>query len=202
MNEQIAEFPNQSFYDNNLITANRNQHWTVSDLSPLIGIDIDGQEKRETHGQSYYNISEAEAVAKQVKLLIQSGLSPNEVGVITAYSGQVGQIGSRVNQLDIDNPGYINIDTVDSFQGGEREAIIVSFVRSNSEGYSGFLEFPDEGPRRLNVAMTRAKKRLVLVGDWDTLGQIAPHRTRENSCAPLYAELESFLRDNDLMLSE
>jgi superfamily I DNA and/or RNA helicase len=201
MNEKIAEFPNQEFYNNNLITANQNQDWTVSDLSPVIGIDIDGQERRETHGQSYYNIPEAEAVAKQVKLLIQSGLSPENIGVITAYSGQVGQIGSRVNQLDIYNPKKINIDTVDSFQGGERKAIIVSFVRSNSDGHSGFLEFPEEGPRRLNVAITRAKKRLVLVGDWNTLGQIAPHRTKKNSCAPLYDELEYFLRDNDFMIS-
>lgn len=202
MNEQIAEFPNRSFYKNNLVTANQNQHWTVSDLNPVIGIDIDGQERRETHGQSYYNVSEAEAVTKQVKLLIQNGISANDIGVITAYSGQVGQIGSRVNQLDVDNPRGVNIDTVDSFQGGEREAIIVSFVRSNSEGYSGFLEFPKEGPQRLNVAITRAKRRLVLVGDWDTLGQIAPHRSSENSCAPLYLELDSFLRSNDLMISK
>ncbi|MCW8173751.1 hypothetical protein D8S78_24485 [Natrialba swarupiae] len=53
----------------------------------------------------------------------------------------------------------MKVSTVDSFQGSEKEAIIVSFVRSNSDMDAGFLEFKNEGPRRLNVALTRAKKR-------------------------------------------
>jgi len=109
-------------------------------------------------------------------------------------------IGSKVNQLDIDNPHAVDIDTVDSFQGSEREAIIVSFVRSNDDGYSGFLEFPTEGPRRLNVALTRARKRIVPIGNWDTLGTVAPHRSPNDSCADVYAELAERLRDSERML--
>ncbi|CAM2997083.1 AAA domain-containing protein [Halobacterium salinarum] len=201
MNDKIAEFPNESFYNGELETAARNQDWTVEDLQPLMAIDIDGEEQRRTHGNSYYNPQEAEAVAKQVKLLVQHGLSPEDIGVISAYSGQVGAIGGRINQLDIDSPERVNVDTVDSFQGSEREAIVVSFVRSNDRGHSGFLEFPSEGLRRLNVAMTRARKRLVLVGDWNTLGTVAPHRTEEESCAPLYEELADQILTGDLMLT-
>lgn len=201
MNKEIAEFPNKAIYNGNLETAVRNQEWTVDDLKPIIGINIAGDERRETHGDSFYNTQEAETVAKQVRLLVQSGLNTEDIGVITAYSGQIGEIGSRINQLNIENPRSVSVDTVDSFQGSEREAIIVSFVRSNSEGHSGFLEFPEEGPRRLNVALTRARKRLVLVGNWDTLGTVAPHRSPDESCAPLYADLAEYIQSQEKMLA-
>ena len=202
MNEAIAEFPNEMFYDGELKTAIQNRRWSVSDLKPFIGVDIAGQERRQNYGNSYYNRDEAEAVAKQVQLLTYNGVAAEDIGVISAYSGQVSEIINRVNNLDIDNPRDVTIDTVDSFQGGEREAIIVSFVRSNDDGYSGFLEFPDEGPRRLNVALTRARKRLVVIGNWDTLGTIAPHRSPGQSCANLYESLADHLRSQERMLSK
>jgi hypothetical protein len=202
MNEEIAAFPNKAFYDGALETADRNKNWTVEGLKPIVGVDIVGSERRQSHGNSMFNIEESEAVAKQVKLLLQSGLDPEDIGIITAYTGQIGKIHSQLHQLDIDQPKRITIDTVDSFQGGEREAIIVSFVRSNEKGHSGFLEFPEEGPRRLNVALTRARKRLVLIGDWDTLGTVAPHRSPEESCAHHYANLAEHLNDGDRMLSQ
>ncbi|ELY41470.1 DEAD/DEAH box helicase [Natronorubrum sulfidifaciens] len=201
MNEEIAAFPNDAFYGGKLKTADRCRDWTVDDLKPIMGVDIDGDEQREAHGNSLYNIEEAEAVAKQVKLLVQSGLDPSDIGVITAYSGQVRKVIDRVNRLDIYDPTRVDVDTIDSFQGGEREAIIISFVRSNEEGHSGFLEFPEEGPRRLNVALTRARKRLVLIGNWDTLGTVAPHRSPDESCAFFYASLADRLQSQERMLS-
>jgi superfamily I DNA and/or RNA helicase len=93
----------------------------------------------------------------------------------------------------------VTVDTVDSFQGGEREAVVVSFVRSNPRGESGFLERPSVGPRRLNVALTRARKRLVLVGDWDTLGSTPEYRDRDDSAAHHYAALADRLRAHDRM---
>jgi len=61
----------------------------------------------------------------------------------------------------------VTIDTIDSFQGQERDVVIISLVRSNPEGEIGFLK----DYRRMNVAMTRAKKKLILIGDSATLGQ-------------------------------
>ncbi|POG55068.1 DEAD/DEAH box helicase [Haloferax marisrubri] len=202
MNEEIAEFPNVAFYGGNLKTADINRDWRVDNLKPLMGIDIEGKEQQESYGKSYYNREEAEAVAKQVKLLVQSDLSIDDIGVITAYSGQISQIKQQVNSLSIPNSRRLTVDTVDSFQGGEREAIIVSFVRSNPDGHAGFLEFPDVGPRRLNVALTRARKRLVLIGNWETLSTIAPHRTEDDSCAPRYAKLAAHIRSRERMLSQ
>jgi superfamily I DNA and/or RNA helicase len=201
MNAEIAAFPNEAFYNGDLESADENRDWSIDDLKPLIGVDIDGSERQPEYGHSYYNLEEAEAVAKQVKLLVKNGVSPEDIGVITAYSGQIGHIGSRVNRLDIDNPRAVSIDTVDSFQGSEREAVIVSFVRSNPAGNCGFLEFPEEGPRRLNVAITRSRKRLVLVGNWDTLGTIASHRSPSESCANLYSKLSEHIRSKNRMLS-
>jgi len=107
---------------------------------------------------------------------------------------------TALSQVDSSLARGITIDTVDSFQGGEREAIIVSFVRSNDRGNSGFLEFPEEGKRRLNVALTRARKRLVLIGNWGTLGTVATHRSVEDSCADCYQALAEHLRKRDRML--
>lgn len=200
MNETIAHFPNNAFYDGKLDTADQNRDWTIEDLSPLMGIHINGTEQQQASGHSYYNIEEAEAVAKQVKLLSINGLNLNDIGVIAAYSAQVNEIKKQLRRLDIGGIHQVAVNTVDAFQGGEREAIIVSLVRSNHTGESGFLTIPDEGPRRLNVALTRARKRLVVIGNWNTLGKRAEHRASQESCAELYNELEERIRSLGKMM--
>ncbi|WP_327054040.1 AAA domain-containing protein [Halomicrococcus gelatinilyticus] len=195
MNETIAAFPNRAFYGGRLETADRNHEWRVADLAPLVGIDVSGEERREPGGHSFYNPAEAAVVVREVGRLVEAGVSPEDVGVISAYSGQIGRIRSRLDGSDVDDAGQVTVDTVDSFQGGERDVIVISFVRSNDEGRSGFLETPEEGPRRLNVALTRARKRLVLVGDWETLATPSPDRSPDESCADLYDDLEAYVRE-------
>ncbi|MFH5801312.1 AAA domain-containing protein [Haladaptatus sp. CMAA 1911] len=192
MHSAIAEFPNAAFYDGNLETAARNREWRIDDLESLVAIDVAGDERRESVGNSVYNPAEAQAVVAEVTKLVDAGVAPKDIGVISMYRGQVGEIRSRLRRTDED-AGRVTVDTVDSFQGGEREAVVVSFVRSNDAGNAGFLELPNEGPRRLNVALTRARKRLVLVGDWETLASVSPNSRPENSCAHLYAELATKL---------
>ncbi|MFB6243428.1 MAG: C-terminal helicase domain-containing protein, partial [Halobaculum sp.] len=94
---------------------------------------------------------------------------------------------------------HLVVDTVDAFQGGERTAVVVSFVRSGDGNRSGFLTAPSVGPRRLNVALTRARRRLVLVGDWETLGSTAVDREASESRADVYADLAAWLEANGLM---
>jgi hypothetical protein len=200
MNEMIASFPNEAFYNGKLETAERNRAWAIDDLSPLMGIHINGSEIEQSGTHSYYNREEAEAAAKQVKLLVNSGVDSSDIGVIAAYRGQVDEIKRQIQKLDIPDRHAIAIDTVDAFQGSEREAIIVSLVRSNENAASGFLTVPDTGPRRLNVALTRGRKRLVVIGNWDTLGEQAPHRDEEESCAQLYSKLEEKIRSQNRML--
>ncbi|WP_232703115.1 AAA domain-containing protein [Halobacterium wangiae] len=196
MHEAIATFPNETFYDGRLETADRNADWTLDGFPPVSVVDVAGDERREERGASVRNPREATVVADRVASLLDSGVAPADVGVIAAYSGQVREIRSRLGNLDRDTHG-LTVDTVDSFQGGEREAVVVSFARSNPAGNAGFLEHPKEGPRRLNVALTRARKHLALVGDWDTLTTRASHRSPEESCADTYAALYEALTGMD-----
>jgi hypothetical protein len=193
MHEAIAAFPNEAFYDGRLETAERNRDWQLPGLDPLVGVDVAGGEQLDRGRTSFYNPREVDVVVDEVRRLADAGVDPADVGVIAAYSAQVQRIRSRLADTDVEGVGRVTVDTVDSFQGGEREAVVVSFVRSNDAGRSGFLEFPEEGPRRLNVALTRARKRLVLVGDWDTLGAVSPDRSPEESCADVYAALSDEL---------
>ncbi|GAB7095337.1 DEAD/DEAH box helicase [Halolamina litorea] len=191
MHERIVDFPNEAFYDGQLETADRNRGWTIDDLDPIVAYDVAGGEDR-TSGKSYRNPAEAEIVADEVQRLREHGVPQSDIGVITPYTGQISCIKSALADVDARTRG-IKVNTVDSFQGSEREAIVLSLVRSNDRGSSGFLTFGDEGERRLNVSLTRAKRRLVVVGDWETLGTVGRHRDPEDSCADVYAALREAL---------
>ncbi|WP_323676109.1 AAA domain-containing protein [Halorubellus sp. PRR65] len=199
MHDAIAAFPNDAFYDGRLETAARNADWRVRDRDPLVAVDVHGPERQEHGGDSYHNPTEVDVVADEVTALLDGALDPADVGVISTYAAQADRIRSRLADGDVPGGQRVTVDTVDSFQGGEREAIVVSLVRSNDTGASGFLETPTVGPRRLNVALTRARRRLVLVGDFDTLGTVAPHRDPDDSCADLYRDLAAAVREHGRM---
>jgi hypothetical protein len=198
MNEQIAEFPNTAFYGGELVHGQQNRTWSISTLPPLEGMQVEGTEEQ-TPSSSYYNEAEAAVVAEEVSTLLGAGVGPEDIGIITPYSGQIGKVRAELAKLKGSETDPVKIATVDSFQGSEREAIIVSFVRSNPQGFSGFLTFPNEGPRRLNVALTRARKRCVLVGNFDTLRTRAPTKNPAESAADVYQALYEHLDDRDLI---
>lgn len=92
--------------------------------------------------------------------LVKSGVSPESIAIISPYSAQV--------SLLRDLPDLrAEINSIDAFQGREKDVVILSLVRSNEEGVVGFLG----ELRRINVAMTRAKKQLVIIGDSGTLSR-------------------------------
>lgn len=193
MHAKIAAFPNQEFYGGMLSHGAENKGWTIRELPPLEAHHIEGEEKT-TPGNSYYNDAEVTAVREEIEALLMEGVSPRNIGVITPYSGQVGYIRKAVAQLNDPELDELQVATVDSFQGSERDVIIISFVRSNPQGFSGFLTFPSEGPRRLNVALTRARRRCVLIGDFDTLRTVAPTREEAESAADVYDRLFAHLQ--------
>ncbi|MEZ3116080.1 AAA domain-containing protein [Halobaculum sp. MBLA0147] len=222
MHPAIAAFPSEQFYDGWLETA-ADAERTVGDLPPLAGVDVAGGER--PHGtESYANDREAAVVCREVRRLLEAGLDPGSIAVITPYSGQRAVCRDRLGEeglldgsgvaagserdtaaadrygTDTDD-GTVAVDTVDAFQGSERAAVVVSFVRSNPSAASGFLTFPAAGPRRLNVALTRARRRLVLVGDWARLGTVGDDRDHAESAADVYAALADHLRDRDAMRS-
>eukprot|EP00956_Cyclotella_meneghiniana_P038025 scaffold147867_cov49-Cyclotella_meneghiniana.AAC.1 len=125
-----------------------------------------GFNEMKTDAGSRYNEGEAELVIAHVRSLLALGLRAEDIAVITPYNGQVELLRKR---LLIDVP-KLEIRSVDGFQGGEREAVVLSLVRSSERGGKdgiGFLR--DE--RRLNVAVTRAKRHLALICDCETVSQ-------------------------------
>ncbi|MFP9192142.1 DEAD/DEAH box helicase [Natrialbaceae archaeon A-CW1-1] len=195
MHESIANFSNMEFYDGLLFHGEANKSATISQSEPLVGINIDSIES--DRGDSRANIGEAEVVIAQVQKALNAGVDASDIGVITPYTGQKNIVEEKLEvEFGSGRANNIKVQTIDSFQGGQREVIIVTFTVSNDGGNSGFLAFPNEGPRRLNVALTRAKKRLVLIGNWETLSSFAKHRDAETSCADLYSRLYEYIEEH------
>ena len=115
-------------------------------------------------GTSYLNRQEAMTTEKVVTTLLKQGCSPSDIGVITPYEGQRAHLVlhmQRNGKLRSDVYKDIEVASVDSFQGREKDFIIVSCVRSNEAQGIGFLR----DPRRLNVALTRAKFGVMIIGN-------------------------------------
>jgi ATP-dependent RNA/DNA helicase IGHMBP2 len=179
MHEAIMAFPSRQFYDGTLRAGPSVATHRLCDLpgvesnalteSPVQFIDTAGagyDEEREPDGESRLNPQEAALVARKVRALLAAGVAPEAVAVIAPYAAQV----RRLREL-LPVPG-LEIDSVDGFQGREKEAVVLSLVRSNAEGEVGFLA----DVRRTNVALTRARRKLLVVGDSATLSALPFYR--------------------------
>ena len=106
--------------------------------------------------KSIVNHIEARIALKVANDYMKAGVDETDIGIISPYADQVKLISEKTD---------IEVKTVDGFQGREKEIIIISTVRSNEFGQIGFLK----DLRRLNVAITRAKRKLIIIGNSDTL---------------------------------
>ncbi|HEY9487536.1 MAG TPA: AAA domain-containing protein, partial [Chryseosolibacter sp.] len=191
MHEKIMEFSSRYFYDNQLIAHESVRAQLLRPrFEPVTFIDTAGcgyQEKQDPETLSRMNAEEASLLIQQAELLVEDiGTNPwleekITMGIITPYSAQVDQLHKLAESSAILEPlyKYITINTVDAFQGQERDVIIISFVRSNDKGEVGFLS----DIRRTNVAMTRARKKLIMIGDSATL-----------SSHPFYLEVLNYVQ--------
>jgi len=191
MHEKIMEFSSRYFYGNELIAHESvKAHLLRPHLAPVTFIDTAGcgyNEKQDPETLSRMNAEEASLLIQQAEVLVEDVGVPAwldegvTMGIITPYSAQVDQLHKLAEASAILEPlyRYITINTVDAFQGQERDVIIISFVRSNDKGEVGFLS----DIRRTNVAMTRARKKLIMIGDSATL-----------SSHPFYLELLEFVQ--------
>jgi regulator of nonsense transcripts 1 len=158
---------------NGVTTQERIKHidfpWPVPE-TPMMFHSSFGQEELSASGTSYLNVTEAAFVEKCITKLIKSGVQPYQIGIITPYEGQRSYIVSYMQfngALKKDIYKEIEVASVDAFQGREKDYIIVTCVRSNDHLGIGFLG----NAKRLNVALTRAKYGLVLVGNPKILGR-------------------------------
>jgi len=174
MNAKIMGFSNQQFYDNQLIADISVEHHQLP-LPPhksVEFIDTAGtgfEEKTDESGKKRENPDEIRLVFEHLHQLIKE--LPEDhlptIAIITPYRAQVKALELEfLSEKELQNYP-ITINTIDSFQGQERDIVYISLVRSNDAGQIGFLK----DYRRMNVAMTRAKKLLVVIGDSATVGQ-------------------------------
>jgi superfamily I DNA and/or RNA helicase len=183
MHEWIMNYSNQKFYQNNLkADVSVKDHLLSIDPDhyllnvPVEFIDTAGcgyTEVMNPESLSIANPEEGQLLLKHLKLLLQQQAiaSPGKkitIGVISPYKEQVQYLTTAIAEDEElkSYPSTIAIKTVDGFQGQEKDIIYISLVRSNEQGEIGFLN----DIRRMNVALTRAKKKLVVIGDSATLG--------------------------------
>lgn len=198
MHERIMEFSSKWFYKNELVAHESvKSHLLRADESPVEFIDTAGcgyNESQDPETLSRFNEEEAAFLIKRIESLAES-IGVEEwtkaaftMAIITPYRAQVDHLKKLSEASSVLEPirSLISINTVDAFQGQERDIIAISFVRSNNEGQVGFLG----DIRRTNVATTRARKKLILLGDSATLGS-----------HPFYLELIDFVQKYDFYKS-
>ena len=187
MNKLLMKFPNAEFYNNSLKSDSSVDKININDIidasyeeEALLFIDTsDVDDNNEMHlrdSKSIINRLEAKVAVGIANDYLVAGVSENDIGIISPYADQVKIIQEKTP---------VEVKTVDGFQGREKEIIIISTVRSNPHGNIGFLS----DLRRLNVAITRAKRKLIIIGNKNTL---------ENN--PTYFRLIKFVEDENLLI--
>lgn len=183
MHTKIAEFPSKTMYDSMLATHSSVATHLLRHLpnvvaseeedaqeilgTPVVFFDTAGCEyferlEGDSDEGSRCNENEATIVKKWVATLVTMGVNPSQIAIITPYQAQVSLLTSLLRST---HGPELEIGTVDGMQGREKEAVIISLVRSNDKREVGFLK----EERRLNVAMTRARRHLCVIGDSSTV---------------------------------
>jgi ATP-dependent RNA/DNA helicase IGHMBP2 len=172
MHEDIMRYSSTQFYDDSLRADDSVAGHLLHDLPGVTSdeltdravrfIDTSGssyEEERETAGNSLGNPMEAVLAIRKAMDLIGLGVRPQDIAIITPYTAQV-----RLLREQMKNEA-VEIGSIDGFQGREKEAVILSLVRSNPDNEIGFLR----DTRRMNVALTRARRKLIVIGDSATI---------------------------------
>lgn len=172
MHPALSEFPSNTFYEGSLqngveecdrILRGVDFPWPRPEC-PMFFYIHTGIEEISASGTSYLNRAESSGVERVVTRFLKSGVMPSQIGVITPYEGQRAFVTAYMQRHGSMRPALykdIEVASVDSFQGREKDYIVVTCVRSNDRQGIGFLN----DPRRLNVALTRAKYGVVIIGN-------------------------------------
>ncbi len=178
MHPTISEFPSARFYDNRLENGVTREErpppagflWPDWDR-PVAFVPINGSEEVAEDGKSRLNRDEAGWVVRIVQGLLEPGdLSAADIGVVSPYNGQVRLLIDMFEEVGMTTDGSddgvgLEVRSIDGYQGREKEVIVLSTVRANEGGELGFVR----DRRRLNVAITRPRRGLIVIGDHNTL---------------------------------
>lgn len=194
MNKELMEFPNKTFYEGKLKGFNEYKLKDILDIGKLnnlnnlekdliasdkslIFLDTseieNNEEKQLKDSKSIINKCEANIVLDILDFFKSIGIKPEDIGVISPYLDQANLIKNKCE---------VEVKTVDGFQGREKEIIIISLVRSNNKNKIGFLK----DLRRLNVSITRARRKLIIIGNSQTLKSNQVYNQLINHCWKSY----------------
>lgn len=191
MNDDIVRFPSQWFYHGAVQSAPEVKYRGILDFdTPIEWVNTEGDDCQEEFvGESYGRINKAEAqlTLEQLQRYIEKIGKERflderiDVGIISPYKAQVQYLRQMLRKEPFFKPyrPYLTVNTVDGFQGQERDVILISLVRANEDGQIGFLS----DLRRMNVAITRARMKLIILGNAATL-------TRHPFYRKLYAYIQ------------
>ena len=176
-NELIMGYSNQYFYNNKLLASPtvKDKKLPFQDNSPLVFIDTAGtgfEEKPEPGSGSLFNADEFSLLREHIYRIINEtqalvNFDFPSIVILSPYKGQINYMEREIRADDKLVNLAIKVKTIDGFQGQESDIVIVSLVRSNGKNDIGFLK----DYRRFNVAITRAKCQVVVVGDSSTIGK-------------------------------
>ena len=190
MHQDIMRFPNEQFYDDKLKTLDKLDRLTYTlqqdDKANIFQykrmifqqVDVPVSEKF-----SKTNSAEVFAVVDAVKKYIKLGYPMNEIGIITPFRAQIAAIKESLLK---DNPNFIEIavDTVERYQGAAKQVIIISFCCNSPIQFRSMISISSEGiDRKLNVALTRAKERVLIIGDEKILRKNSLYDQLIENCA-------------------
>jgi DNA replication ATP-dependent helicase Dna2 len=187
MHQDIMNFPSQKFYDGYLkILPNElNNEYQTTSIEYQIDETVNGLEKTLCENRMVFlpsqpdltsptgktNLHEANLISEVVEIFQKIyqrnnlGFTKKSLGVITPYRAQIAQIRQALQEKDIET-APLSIDTVERYQGGARDIIILSLCTNSISQLSSLISVSDEGvDRKLNVALTRARKHLIIIGD-------------------------------------
>jgi len=170
MHPFLNSFPSMKFYNNELKSETKEHERSSSAINwpnqkkPIIFFSVEEREEISASGLSFLNLGEASKVIDILKYLQQKSIDPNQIGVITPYSAQRFLL-LELFRHDTALSDAIEINSVDGFQGREKEFIVISCVSSNRTRGVGFVNCP----RRMNVFLTRARRGIIMVGNIATL---------------------------------
>ncbi|XP_068538110.1 5'-3' DNA helicase ZGRF1 isoform X8 [Anas acuta] len=157
----ISAIANELFYEGNLIdgVSEKERSPLLDWLPTLCFYSANGTEQTE-RDNSFYNMAEAHFTVKLIQSLIASGIEGSVIGVITLYKSQMCKIQNLLNSVHSEafEIKAVQVSTVDAFQGAEKEIIVLSCVRTRQMGFI-------DSEKRMNVALTRAKRHLLIVGN-------------------------------------
>lgn len=198
MNEDIMRFSSEWFYGGLLQASPEVRNRGILDWdSPISWIDTSGMEfKEEFVGESFGRINRQEAdmlldeLQKYITRIGGERILEERIdfGIISPYKAQVQYLRSKIKSMSFFRSyrPLLTVNTVDGFQGQERDVIFISLVRANEEGQIGFLS----DLRRMNVAMTRARMKLVILGEAATLTRHAFYRKLQMFIRAMYMDVE------------